>query len=417
LSLILPRIRNHRLVAEHITDPFYRSSLFLALSSVFNAGCGFFFWIIAARMYSVEAVGLATVLISSLGLVVLFSRLGFDFSIIRFFPAGDKAKILGTSLVITTLATLLMGTIYILLIDFLTPSLAFMKEMSYALVFLLIGIANSVAAMTGNALVADRNSEQYLFQNFLLALRIPFLIPLVFLGTFGILSSVGLAYFVASFFALMFLQRGLKKIRPEIDMNFIRRSLKFSSWNYASNILSAAPTLVLPIMILNTLGEEEAAKYYIAFAVANLILIIPGSLGSSLFVEGSHGEGLKKSSMRAISSSLFLMIPVILVLFFFGNRLLGLLGEDYLQAFDLLRILALSSVLVPAYSLFIPIQNVRMNIESILSINILRCILLIGLSYILVQHYGILGVGYAWMTTYGIIALVIASRIKKEGWI
>jgi O-antigen/teichoic acid export membrane protein len=349
--------------------------------------------------------------------VVLFSRLGLDFSIIRFFPTGDKARIFSTSLVITTVAVLLMGAAYILLIDFLAPSLAFLKEPGYALAFLSIGAANSVAAITGNAFVADRKADHYFFQNIFMALRIPLLIPLVLLGTFGIFSSLGLAFLVASLFALMVLRRSLMIIRPEIDVDFIRRSFRFSSWNYASNILSIAPTLLLPIMILNMLGEAEAAKFYIAFAIGNLVLIIPNSLGTSLFVEGSHGEVLKKSVMRAMGASLVLLVPAVLALFFFGDRLLGLLRGEYLEAFDLLRVLALSSFFVAVYSLFIPIQNVRMKVESIVKLNAIRCLLLLGLSYVLIPQYGILGVGYGWTITYSIIALVIAKVARKERWI
>jgi O-antigen/teichoic acid export membrane protein len=87
-------------------------------TSIFNAGCGFFFWMIAARLYTVEQVGVATALISALGLVVLFSRLGFDYSIIRFFSSEDQGSIIGTSLVMTTGACLLTGVIYIMLLYF-----------------------------------------------------------------------------------------------------------------------------------------------------------------------------------------------------------------------------------------------------------------------------------------------------------
>jgi len=413
----IPSLRDHRSVVEYIKDPLYRSSLFLVLSSVFNAGCGFFFWMIAARIYSLEDVGLATALISSLGLVVLFSRLGFDFTIIRFFPSGDKARIFSTSLIITTVATLLVEMAYIMLIDFYAPTLSFLKEPGYALAFLLIGAVNSMATITGNTFVADRKADHYFFQNIFMALRVPLLVPLVFLGTFGIFSSLGLSFLVASFFGLIVLRRSLMITRPKIDEDFIRRSLKFSSWNYASSILSMVPTLVLPIMILNMQGEAEAAKYYIAFAIGNLILIIPNSLGTSLFVEGSYGEGLKKSVMRAVGASLVLLVPAVLVLFFYGDLLLGLLREEYLEAFDLLRVLALSSFFVTVYSLFIPIQNVRMKVESIVKLNIIRCFLLLGLSYLLMQQYGILGVGYGWMITYSIIAVMITGAAKREKWI
>jgi O-antigen/teichoic acid export membrane protein len=50
-------------------------------------------------------------------------------------------------------------------------------------------------------------------------------------------------------------------------------------------------------------------------------------------------------------------------------------------------------------------------------LNALRCMLMLGLSYVLMQRYGILGAGYAWMATYAIIALEIGWVAWKEGWI
>ncbi len=409
-------ILDYNKIARLSRDPLFRNSFFMAFTSIFNAGCGFFFWMMAAKLYTVEEVGLATALISSLGLVILFSRLGFDFSNIRILPSNDKSNVFGTSLVITTIASLLVSGVFILLVEFISLSLAFLKEPGYAFAFLLIAAANSVAAITGRAFVADRNADHYLFQNVFMALRIPLLIPLAILGTFGIFGSVGLSFLIASFFALIVLQRSIGSIRPVLDVKFIQRSLRFSSWNYGSNILSIAPTLILPLMVLKMLGEAEAAKYYIAYAIGNLVLIIPQSLGTSLFVEGSHGEGLKKSVMRASGATLALLVPTVLLIFLFGDRLLGLLKGEYVEAFDLLRVLALSSFLVSVYSLFIPIQNVRMRVGSILKLNALRCVLLFGLSYVLIQRFGILGVGYGWTITFAIIALVISIIVTREKW-
>jgi O-antigen/teichoic acid export membrane protein len=409
--------QNCKRITGLANDPLYRNSFFMAFSNIFNAGCGFFFWMLAVRLYTVDQVGLATALISSLGLVLLFSRLGFDTSIIRFFSSEEKGKVISTSLTATTTACVVAGIMYILLVEFLAPSMLFLKEPRYALAFLLIGVVNSVVGVTGYVFVADRKADHFFIQNIILQLRIPALVPLTFMGVFGIFGSVGLAYLVASFFSLAALRKGIAGIRPQVDRDFIGRSLRFSSWNYVSSILSYAPALIIPIMVLNMLGAAEAAKYYIAFTIGNLVLIIPSSFGTSLFVEGSHGEGLKKNVLRAGSASLVLMMPAVLVLFLFGDRLLGLLKGEYVESFDLLRIIALSCLPVAVYSLFVPIQNVRMRVESIVKLNAIRCVLLLGLSYVLMQRYGILGAGYAWMATYGIIMLGVGWVARKEGWI
>jgi len=398
-----------------LRDPLYRNSFFMAFTSVFNAGCGFFFWMIAARLYTVEQVGLATALISALGLVVLLSRLGFDVSAIRFFPIEDRGRVVSTSLLVTTGACILAGIAYLLSVHIFAPSMLFLREPRFAVAFLLIGAASSAAAVTGNAFIADRRAEQYFMQNLLMALRIPALVPLVSLGVFGIFGCVGLAYVLAFLFGFAMLQRSFA-MRPAVDMGFVSRSFRYSAWSYASSILSNAPTLVLPIMILNILGEAEAAKYYVTFAIGNLVLIIPGSLGTSLFVEGSHGSSLKRGVYCAGAASLALLVPTVAVLVIMGDRLLGLLRGEYVEAFGLLRIVALSSFFVAAYSFFVPIQNVRMRVESVVRINALRCVLMLLLSYILMQRYGIMGAGYAWMATYVAVTIAAGWVAWREGW-
>ncbi len=407
------RAISRRAVAEVARDPLYRNSFFMAFTNIFNAGCGFFFWMIAARLYTVEQVGLATALISALGLVLLFSRLGFDFSVIRFFASTDKGMVVGTSLIVTTAACILTGLAYIMLAVLVTPSMLFLREPGFALAFLLIGTVYSVTAVTGNAFIAGRKADHYFLQNLFMALRIPILLPLAFLGVFGIFGAVGMGFLIASLFGLLIMQRDVN-FQPIVDWKFIRSSFRFSAWNYVSSIFAAAPTLILPIMILNMLGEADAAKYYMAFTIGNLVLIIPSSLSLSLFVEGSHGEGLRNSVFRAGGTSLALLVPVVLFLFLIGDKLLGLLGGEYVEAFELLRIIALSSFPLAAYSLFMPIQNVRLKAKSLVGLNVLRCMLLLGLSYLLVQRYGILGAGYAWMATYVVIALGAGWVVWRE---
>jgi O-antigen/teichoic acid export membrane protein len=406
-----------RMIAGLASSPLYRNSFFMAFGNIFNAGCGFIFWIVAAQLYTIEQVGFATALISSLGLVVLISRLGFESSMIRFFSTEDRAKVISTSLIVTTATCIIAGMIYIFLAEFFVPSMRFLTEPGFALAFLLIGVVNSAASVTGSAFIADRKADSYFLQNLFNAIRIPALVPLTFVGVFGIFGSVGLGYLVAAVFGLAALQRSIGAIQTEVDRDYIRRSFRFSSWNYISSILFVAPTLIIPIMVLDMLGAAEAANYYIAFTLGNLVLIIPSSFGTSLFVEGSHGERLKKSVLRAGSASLVMMLPAVLILFLFGDRLLGLVKGEYVEAFDLLRIVALSSFPVAIYCLFVPIQNVRMRVESIVLLNVLRSVLLLGLSYVLMQWFGILGAGYAWMITYWIIFLVIVIVVKKERWI
>ena len=71
-------------------DSLYRNSIFLMLSTGMMAVFGFFFWIINARLYSAEQVGIGTTLISIMTLISSFSLLGLGNSLIKYLPTSDK---------------------------------------------------------------------------------------------------------------------------------------------------------------------------------------------------------------------------------------------------------------------------------------------------------------------------------------
>lgn len=401
---------------QYSRDPLYKNSFFLMANRVFNAACGFIFWIVAAKYYSIENVGVATALISSLGLVILFSRLGLDFALIRFINVNDKGKVINTCLIMTIISSIIIGIIYIIYADLLSSSISFIQKPEYAATFMVFVIMNSIVSTTGNAFTALRKASYLFYQDIFLALRIPLLIPLVFIGNFGIFGSLGLGYLFSALFAYFLLKKFII-FDFNLDMNFIKDSFRYSSRNYIYILLETVPSLILPILILNTSGGIEAGRYYIAFAIGNLVFMVPDAISTSLFVEGSHGKGLRDNVRKAIAAILVFLLPVFLIIVFFGKFLLSLVGEDYVLAYELLRVLVLSSFFVAIYSLFIPIQNVRMQVETIVKLNFFKFVLLMSLSYIFIQKFGIVGVGYAWMITYGVLSIGIVLILRKVGWI
>lgn len=395
-------------------NPLYKSSFFLTSSRFLNAGIGFIFWIVAAKLYSIEDVGIATNLISSLGIIMSFSKFGFDFSLIRYIDIRDKTKVFNTSLCITTIASFIIGIIYLIGINY--SSDLNIVENKYILIFLVFVVMESIVAIVGVALTAIRKADYYFIQNFLLAVRVPLLIPLAFLGSFGIFGSVGLAFILAGLMSLLYINKTIR-VDFNVDKKFVKESFIFSSGNYLSNVFFSVPVLILPILVLNLLGEAEAAKYYIAFAIGNLVLIIPTALSTSLYVEGSHGEDMRKNVYRTILTIYSILIPGIIFIYYYGGHFLGLIGKEYVESIELLRILAVSSLLVAINNIFVTIHNVKMKVKNNVKLNLILFLLLPSLSYFFILKFGIVGIGYAWAVTYGIIDLFIIFLIKKAGWI
>jgi len=60
------------------------------LSTGVMAVFGFFFWVINARLYSAEQVGIGTTLISIMTLISSFSILGLGNGLIRYLPTSER---------------------------------------------------------------------------------------------------------------------------------------------------------------------------------------------------------------------------------------------------------------------------------------------------------------------------------------
>lgn len=396
-----------------LRNPFYRNSLYIALGKFSDVGFGFLFWTLAARIYSVGEVGIATALISSLGLVMAFSRLGFDIAIIRFMPSQDHSRVLNTCLVITTVAAVVFGVIYLVAIELISPELIFIRD--YSLFFLLFAIVNSVTLTTGNAFLSFRKADLKFIQNLIIGVRLPLLLPFVLLGSLGIFYSFGFAYLAAAIFALVMI-RDYITLSPQIDREFTRGTFCFLSLNYLADLLLNIPIFILPILIVSFLSPEDAALYYIAFAIGSLALIIPDAMSTSFFVEGSHGINLRKGVFRALAAIYVVLVPAIFLIVFFGDALLGLFGQDYTVARDLLIVIAISSFFAAIYNLFIPLQNIRLQVGGIVVLNLMRCILLLGLSCAFLTWFGVIGVGYAWAITHAMLSIGIVVFVKLKRW-
>jgi O-antigen/teichoic acid export membrane protein len=395
-------------------DPLYRNSYYLMLNSIVISILGFFFWVLAARFYSVNDIGISTSLISSASFIILLSKLGFDFSIVRFFPIRNKSEIFNTSIFISMTVALILGAIFIIGIDFFSPNLSLLKTPQNSLMFLIYVWVSSITTLTGMSFIAMRKPEYYFLQNLIISLKILFIFFFVFYGAIGIFLTFELSILLSLIVALFLLKSELT-ISLSIKKKFIKESLRFSFGNYFTSIFYSLPNLIIPIIVLNLLGSKAAAYYYISFTIALIIFVIPDAVSTSLLVEGSHGENLKKNTSKSFTIIFALLIPAITIIYFFGESILILFGKNYVESLNLLKLFTFSGFFVAINSIYFSIKRVQMEIKKIVFLATFNCILLFILTYVFLLKFGIIGVGYAWISTYGIAVLIIGlSTIKKK---
>jgi len=247
--------------------------------------------------------------------------------------------------------------------------------------------------------------------------RIFLLLPLGMFGAVGIFGSFVTAHSLTFIISLVLLSKLGVRLALRIDRSFLNDALHFSAGNYIAGLIIQSPNQLLPIMVLNVLGAEDAAHYYIAFAIAGLLFMIPQAVSTSLFVEGSHGEALKRSVLKSLLAIGVLLTPAVLLLYAFGGVFLGLIGRDYLQGLGLLRVLVLASFFVAISNIYFSIKRIQKDVRGLIWLSSLIFVLLIGLSYAFMIEFGIAGIGYAWVASYGIAAVLVGLTVWRERWI
>jgi O-antigen/teichoic acid export membrane protein len=403
-------------------DSLYRNSIYLMVSSGIMAAFGFLFWLICARLFPAEDIGLATTIISVMGLIASFSVLGLNTGLIRYLPTSEnKNNKINTCFTVVALTTIIVSCIFLLGLGKFSPRLVFIKEniiMSFAFIFFMA--VYSLGSMIDSVFIAFRKAKFVLIKSTIfsgLKLGMPFIF--LGLGAFGIFSAYMSAMFIAVgvVFFILILKFDYKPKFVFYDSVIVKMG-RYSFGNYIAGFIGGLPLMLLPLMITNQLHPETTAYYFMAMQIASLLFVIPNATNNSLFAEGSHDErGLKKNVFKSIWIIAILLIPAILLTLLFGQYILLAFGKEYsAQGFNFLKIMTFSAIFVSINSIFGSIFKVQKRIGAIVVRSILGCVIILGLSYYFIHRgMGLMGIGYAYIIGQAAIGLAYWTMYKRKG--
>jgi O-antigen/teichoic acid export membrane protein len=402
----------------------YRNAVYLMMNSTMLALTGFFFWIAAARLYSTEVVGLASSAIAAIGLLSLLSVLGLDYGLIRFLPgAGEKAReMINSCFTIGGAVSIILALIFLAGLDVWSPALLPIRDnLLYLFAFIIFAFTTTIQTLNSQCFIAARKSRFAMSQGWLAGfLRF---IPLVILASsfqeFGIFVSWGIAVSLAAFIAItFFLPRTYNGHRPvpSIRKDVIGAMLRFSFANYVANIFWMIPQLVLPIMVVNLLGAEQNAYFYIGWSIAGIVFMIPTATSFSLLAEASNDEKtLNQEMKRSLKLILLLLVPAIIVLVLLGEYVLMFFGKVYSeQAPELLWILAVSALPLSLNHVYFTIRRVEKKMQSVIWLTAFIAIATLVSSYFLLPVMGIKGAGIGWLIGQGTAALLTLPYLWRR---
>ncbi|HTH93044.1 MAG TPA: oligosaccharide flippase family protein [Candidatus Paceibacterota bacterium] len=388
------------MVVRFKEDSLFKNSVYLITSTIAMSLFGFAFWIITTRLYTTSQIGFATALISTTILLSTFSLFGFNTSIVRFLPKSENQnRTINTAITVVTLITIVIATVYVLSIGRIAPQFDLLKKVpAYGVFFVFFMILVSINMLTDSIFIAFR-AAKYIFIEYIFfgIAKISLPLLLVSLGTYGVFFAYTGSVIVALIVTLYYL---VKKFRYSPKVVISKTEVKnvglFAVGNYAATFILGLPLLILPTIIVTTMGATESAYFYIASTIAALLYGIPVAICQSLLAEGSYDERalrrLVKSAAKLLGVIILLGIGAFIAL---SKFVLLIFGRNYAaNSRNLLIVMAIAAIFVAINNLGETVLRIHRNIKTLVWISIGFLIATIAFIFLLISH-GILGMGWA----------------------
>lgn len=412
--------RNWRDIAATVrSDRLLTNSALMFSTTLMMAGGGAVFWIIAARLQSPEAVGLAGSLVSAADAIALFAQLGLNITLLRTMPTSERpAADVTTAAVVVVTAGGLFALGYGALLPITSPRLhAVLSSPITVALFCVLVAATALNVLTDSIFLSINRVSSYLWLNgILLGLTkcvLPFL--LAGAGALGVYGSVGGAALLCGLASLLVIFRhvpGNRTLRPSSQLLSARR---FAGAGYATYVLNVIPQLVVPLLIINELGAARGAVFFLSTQIVTLQNAVVLAVGNSMYAESERtptrrAEVVRRGglTMAAVAVAGF---GVVLVL---APYFLGVFGDHYAaEGTATLRVLSLC-VLALAFNYWSAMRlRVAHHLTAMVGVQ-LACTVAVLFLTVLAAPHGTVAVAYAWgagQVLGGILGYVVSRAV------
>jgi O-antigen/teichoic acid export membrane protein len=410
-------------VARHAqpTLKIAQNSFFLVITYGATAILSFLFWAVVARLFSASRVGLATSLISAISLISYLSLCGFNSTLIRFAaPERARNSQITLSLTLVGAASLVFGSGYLLGLPLYGQRLLFIRSSPWQSgMFVAFCACAAINVTTDSIFIGARIPQYNLLKSGIIQGLAKLALPifLVGFGAVGIVEASGGGY-LASVIASLVLMRWRLKYRLDFKTRGtgLRKYARYSLASYVSALLNLLPTLVLPLIVLQKLGAEDAGYYYIAFQVAGILTAVCSAVGESMFAEASHDPGRTAEVIkRSAKMMCVVQIPAAAVFALGSGLLLSLFGAAYAKnAQALMVVLCAGSIAVLLNTWASNALRVHRMLRPMIWSNVALLVVTVGMTLATASR-GLVWVGWSWDVGNLASGLVAVAYIPWRG--
>ncbi len=426
--------------------PLFRNAYALILNSAATSGLGILYWMLAARLYPAEVVGVNSAIIAAMMLLSTLSRVNLGDALLRFLPrAGRMAtRLVGYSYLVAVVLALVVGVLLYIGLNFVPTTLTFLRGDSvFTIAFILATMAWSVFGLQDYVLTGARQAVWVPIENGAFAL-LKIILLIAFAATFTaygiyiswtipvVLSLVPVNWLI---FRYVLPRHASESVAdsdtvPNAESGDWRRANahsappasarqigEFAVGNYVGALFWMAATMLLPIIVTEMLGAKANAYFYQPWLIASSLQLIVSNMSMSLTVEASRNQArLQNYSRRVLTHTAKLLVPLVGVTIIAAPFVLRVYGEEYAnQGTLLLQLLALSAFPYLIMRLYLSRASVEGNLNALVSVQAVFCALVLGFSIALLPMLGIVGVGWAWLGAQCLVALLlIANQLRPR---
>lgn len=246
----------------------------------------------------------------------------------------------------------------------------------------------------------------------------------IFDGT--LLSAIAgllISRIISLLIAFLLVRNEIVQSGMRLDFVTFKRLIFFGGWITVSNIISPAMVYFDRFIISNMLGARHVAYYSGPSEAIARLGILPAAVGRAIFPKLScagHKDELKRNMTVSWLLMFAVCAPVVIIGIVFAENILHLwLGTSYAAHSKNILIILLVGFLFNALAQvpFTAIQSAgKAKITALL-----HCVEIIPyfvMLYFFVQHYGLIGVAFAWsirvIVDWLILTIISQSLLKRQ---
>ncbi|MFF4143312.1 lipopolysaccharide biosynthesis protein [Streptomyces sp. NPDC001698] len=402
----------------------FRNAYALMLNTGISAVLGLGFWLAAARYYTEDAVGQGSAAIAAMKFLAGLTAVTLMGALARFLPVAGRttSRLIFLTYAASSVVVALAAAAFLLTLDVWGPSYRFLHGLLSGLGFIAAVVAWSLLALQDAVLMGLRSAlwvpvGNTVFSTLKLGLLVALAVALPATGVFvSWVASIAASMVPLGWLVLRRLvPQHMKATQGRTQPPTLREIGRFLAGDCTGSLFSLAVVNLVPVIVAARVSSADNAYCYIAMTISSTVNVLAINMGASLTVEGSHDPArLAANTRAALRRMLRIMLPVCGGLFLGAPVILGMFGGGYADAVTpLLRWFAVGALLRVVMETYFAALRAQSRTTGLACLQGLLCVLVLGLTLLLLPRMGLTGAGVAEVSSLSVIVAIATPGLYR----